>query len=57
MADQYISGLKKKRDVKSAIPKAKKGGSTGKRGQVFQNNLLNTDYTGGPTTSRKLGKK
>ena len=54
MKEQYISGLKKKRDAKSMLPKPKKGGSLGKRGQVYQNNLTDTDYTGGPVTSKKL---
>lgn len=54
MRDQFISGLKRKRQAKGPMPKAKKSGSLGKNGKVYQNNLLDTDYTGGPTTSRKL---
>jgi hypothetical protein len=53
MVEQYFSGLKKKREGKVGISKAPKGGKTGK-GQVFKNNLLSADLTGGLTTARKL---
>lgn len=55
MAEQFISGLKKKRDAKKTISKSTKFGKTAKNSQVFKNDLLDTDYTAGPTTSKRKG--
>lgn len=55
--EQFISSIRKKRSVSNMLPKPKKGGSLGKRGQVYQNNLLDTDYTASRPSSRKLRGK
>lgn len=52
--EQYISGLKKKREGKKVMPSVAKGGKLSKKGQVYKNNLLKDDYTAGMSARRRI---
>lgn len=59
MNENYLDNLERKKSARGIEGNSKKssGKSLGKNGQVYQNDLLMTDYTSGMRINKKPGEK